>query len=314
MKFLLRLPAVGIVFFVLGCGFGPPKGMQPEPFLDFAEHASSDIVASFNDFSAFDIAQPYWLPNPLLWYFSVEDTIRFIKKPYPVRQGDDRLLFYLSENGEICLNRDFYFTMRDKGLVYSFDKKNWFATDGDPREYEAFVPEIRFESKRERQSLDFIFTWAVREGDTPKRIPSSDSLYLASRREVTLTPNTVCYSTDKNDDAVDLHRTVFFVPKGTSVRFRWDVTSNFLSLYQTDAVTTVLKPLRDLYFYRKNRIVSLGFDGKDYGDTFFSYRFAMKQSVVTDENGLPTACQKIVLINKKFPYSNPAANQSSPFR
>lgn len=300
MNFFHRLFIVGAVISALSCGFGPPKEMKPESFLDFAEKASGDIVAALNDFSAFDMTKPYWLPNPLLWYFSLSHEIRFIKLPYPSSPDDSSILCRLGRNGEIILDRDFYFTLWGDVLAYSFDGKIWYATDGDPREYEAFVPDIRLHPKREGGLLSLSFTWAVREGDHPKRIPTADTVSFMSRKIATTEPNMVCYSTDRNDYPVDLRKSVFFVPKGTSVGFRWDVESNFISLHQTDAETTVLKPLRDLYFYRKNRIVALGFDGKDYGDTFFSYRFRLKQSVVTDDNGYPTVFQKIVLINKNF--------------
>lgn len=300
MKFRFRLFVSGIIFLTLSCGFGPPKDMKPDLFLDFAENVSGDIVGALNDFSAFDMTKPYWLPNPLLWHFSSSDEIHFIKMPYPSESVDTAVLCRLGENGEILPERDFYFTMCGNVLAYSFDKRRWFATDGDPREYEAFVPDIRLVAKRDRQLLSFSFTWAVREGNNPKLIPPYETVSFASREIVSVEPNQICYSTDKNDHPVDLHRSVFFVPKGTSVGFQWDVTSNFISLRQPDPAVTVLKPLKDLYFYRKNRIVALGFDGKDYGDTFFSYRFLLKQSVVTDESGHPTVCQKIVLINKNF--------------
>lgn len=300
MKLSYRFLGTAMTILILSCGFGPPKDMKPDSFLDFAEKTSGNIVTSLNDFSAFDITKPYWLPNPLLWHFPLSDEIHFIKMPYSSESDDAMILCRLGQNGEIILDRDFYFTLWGNILAYSFDKKDWYATDGDPREYEAFVPDIRLVSKRDGHVLSFLFTWAVREGNNPKIIPSHDAVSFISRKIVSIKPNQVCYSTDKNDQPVNLHRSIFFVPSGTSVGFQWDVVSNFISLEQLNPVTTVLKPLKDLYFYRKNGIISLGFDGKDYGDTFFSYRFFLKQSVVTDEFAHPTVCQKIVLINKNF--------------
>lgn len=302
MKPLLRFLLAVSAFAVLSCGFGPPKEMVADSFLDFAENTGDEIVDALNRFSAFDMMKPYWLPNPLLWHFSLNDEIHFVKTAFPSQTEDSSILFHLAEKGEILLCRDFYFTLLGNVLVYSFDRQRWFATDGDPREFEAFVPDIQLVSKRESQRLTFSFTWAIREGEKPKAVPVSDTVLLGSRKTVTLKPNQICYSTDRNDRAEDLQQAVFFVPKGTLVAFRWDVTSNFLSLKQTDETTTVLKPLKNLYFYRKNRFVALSFDGKDYGDTFFSYRFHMKQSVTTDASCFPTACQKIVLINKKYSY------------
>ena len=213
MNFFHRLFIVGAVISALSCGFGPPKEMKPESLLDFAEKASGDIVAALNDFSAFDMTKPYWLPNPLLWYFSLSHEIRFIKLPYPSSPDDSSILCRLGRNGEIILDRDFYFTLWGDVLAYSFDGKIWYATDGDPREYEAFVPDIRLH---------------------PKRIPTADTVSFMSRKIATTEPNLVCYSTDRNDYPVDLRKSVFFVPKGTSVGFRWDVESNFISLHQTD--------------------------------------------------------------------------------
>lgn len=291
-----------IAVLAVSCGIAPPKEMKAQLFLDFLDTTSDEIVDSFNDFSALDLLKPYWLPNPLLWHFPSSQEILFEKSAFPSEELDDSVMFALNGNGEIVLNRNFYFTAWGKTLVYSFDKIRWFALDGDPREYEAFVPDIRFRSQCDGGRLHFRFTWAVREGNSPKPVPLRDAAVFSERKEISLLPNQVCYSTDKNDRPVDLHSHVFFVPNGTKVAFKWDFDCNFLQLHQLDGCRTVLKPLKDLWFYRKNRIISLGFDGKNYGDTFFSYRFAMKQSVTTDDTGYPTVCQRILLVNKKFPH------------
>lgn len=295
-----KILLIGGFLILAGCGFGPSKNLKPQPFLPFIYETGSEIAASFNNFSAFDMSKPYWLPNPLLWYFNPQEEVHFIKRPYPPSEIDKDVLFYLTNKAQIALMRDFYFSQWGKVLYYSFDRIQWYATDGDPRETEGFIPDIRLKTTREENRVYFTFTWAIREGGRPKKASKDVNEGLRQRLVTTLQPNQVAYSTQKDDRPVDLNKFAFLAPKGTQVRFRWDVKSNFFSLSQPTTELTIFKSTRNLYFYRKNWMVALSFDGKDYGDTFFSYRFFFKQSVVTDENSFPTATQHLLIENKKL--------------
>lgn len=302
---------LSLSFVLFSCGIKPPDDLERTDILDMSEQVSKDIINFLNDFSAFDYLNASWIPNKGVFLIKKGDQILFNQNPWDIEQETETPYIFVSgPNGKVMLMQDVFLSeTTDEMMLYSFDNKKWFATDGDPKEFENFYPMLNMDWEREKRVIEFTFDWAMREGANPK-VEDFDSTDLPV---IKLKPGMVIDDSEKNPDEINLRKKILFMPKGTLITINVLLDSNFLQFYKTDENTAMFTAIEDVHLYKKGWLLSASFDGSYWRDTFFAYRFGFNSSIKVNSEGEPVVEQGGYIINKKLLKRQEKAGKKVPF-
>lgn len=286
------------VLFFFSCGISPPDELAQSDFLDMSEDVAGNIIDLLNDFSAFDYLNAGWIPQLGLFVCREGDQIFFNQHQWDNSEPPESPYIFVSgPSGEVELMQDIYLAeTRKEAMLYSFDNITWYATDGDPKEYENFFPMLEMDWERKEREVSYHFKWAIREGKNPK-ISDFDSTGL---QVVNLRPGLVIDDSEDDKSELDLRSNVLFLPKGTLITIDITLDSNFLQFYKTDHDSAVLSAVEDIYLYKKGWMLSASFDGDYWRDTIFAYRFGFSSYFKVNEQGVPVVSQQGYIINRKL--------------
>ena len=286
------------VFFLISCGISPPDDMKKSDFMDLSETIASNVVDFLHNFSAFDYMNSGIIPKKGIFVCYKNDEIYFNQSRWDkTDKPKTPYIFQSGSNGKIEIMRDIYLAeIKKNRMIYSFDKIKWYATDGDPKEFENFYPMLEMDWDRALRRIDFNFKWAIREGSNPK----VEVFQIGQKPILNLEPGLLIDSEKNKKNAVDLHNNIVFIPKGTLIQININLGSNFLIFKRFDKDSALFTAIEDVYLYRKGMILSVSFDGNYWGDTFFSYKFDFDSSIYVDVNGQLCVDQIGNILNKKL--------------
>lgn len=298
-KFYFCLLLAFFLFSLFDCGLTPPKNLYVNDLLDSAQELTDDIVSLLNNFSVFNFLHADWIPQVGHFALYKDNFFTFTQYPYefePTQESD--YIFYSYENGSIISGMDI-FLLKDKknNLFYSFDKENWFAIDGDPRQYENFYPIVDVKYTRSKTHIDYEFSWAVKPGSNPKRVSIKN---LSNIKVMPLSSKTVITDTKNLSAQSDLINNMLHLPKGTIIDIDVTIFSNFLSFQKTEQNSATFFAIESTHLYKKGWMLSISFDGSYWGDNLFSFNFDLQTTIKAKSDNRLNYCLSGYLFNKNL--------------
>lgn len=282
-KRVLFISLLFVALFLFDCGLTPPKNLETVNLLDSASDLTDEIVGLLNNFSVFNFLHADWIPQVGHFAIYKDNYFTFTQLPYKFQQeSEDPYIFYSYDNGLIISGMDLYL-LKDKkdNLIYSFDKLEWYALDGDPREYENFYPVVDVNFSKDETHIDYVFSWAVKPGLKPKLAVVKN---LAKLGEVPLSPNMIISDNKNPTKQSDLVNNILYLPKGTIIDVDVKIFSNFLFFQKEGSNSAKFYAVESTHLYKKGWMLSISFDGNYWGDMLFSFNFDMQTTIKVNQD------------------------------
>ncbi len=186
---------------------------------------------------------------------------------------------YSIENNSFYSKKAMYVTFSDNKMFVSFDKTNWvvfnfsltLSSNGDDEDKpENFKSDykIDYNLDKSQKSLEIIYSISFTPTDTMQTIIlKEDKPVFSLKKDMILVDKEIKNTT------IDLKKNILYIPENTTFTGNMSVKGNIIET-RTDGEYIVIKSLKDIFVYVKNKMISLSFNRKKWSFSILSLKFS----------------------------------------